>query len=575
MPAARALLCLMPIVALCACATPGARADLRTTAAPLPASATDSAYGLFLAGQSAINRGQGDAAVTYFGRASSAGGAADEAFLGSRTFTAALLSGDVTRAAALAAIDTDDDAGMRHLAGLTRGVEAFARGDGAKARAILTGPDIGPPHQTAAALLAPFAAALAGDAEESIRHPVIAGDPVGQFFASLDQGKLFERARRYDEAETAYRALIAGGDPGSIASISLGELLERRGRTKEAAAIYEQALARGPGDGALTAAQGRLAAGRPPPPRPTLRQQAAEALIAPASILMVQKQAELALAYLRLALRLDPGRDSAWLLVGDILADAGDVDAARAAYLTPKPGSDDFVTAREKLAWTYQTGGDKSRALQIARAAAAAAPADQDAATTLADILRADERYEESVKVLDPLIAHQGAHPDWRLLYMRAVDLQESGRWAEAERDLVAALKERPDEPQLLNFLGYAWIDRGEKLPQALAMVQKAVDGDPKSGAMLDSLGWGYYRLGDYGAAVEKLEAAVVIEAGDPDVNNHLGDAYWRVGRKIEAHFQWNRVLSLEPSAKLRTEVEAKLKSGLGGPPAPSIVAGS
>ena len=177
--------------------------------------------------------------------------------------------------------------------------------------------------------------------------------------------------------------------------------------------------------------------------------------------------------------------------------------------------------------------------------------------------------------MLDHLIAGEGDKADWRLLYMRAVDFQESGRWAEAERDLSAALKLSPNEPELLNFLGYSWIDRGEKLTQAMAMVKKAVDLNPQSGAMLDSLGWGYYRLGDYPTAVEKLEAAVVIEAGDPDVNNHLGDAYWRVGRFDEARFQWRRVLTLEPSAKLRTEVEEKLKSGLDGAAKPSVVAGS
>ena len=170
---------------------------------------------------------------------------------------------------------------------------------------------------------------------------------------------------------------------------------------------------------------------------------------------------------------------------------------------------------------------------------------------------------------LDKLIAGQGDTPDWRLLYMRAVDYQESNHWPDAERDLTLALKQRPDEPELLNFLGYSWIDRGEKLHEALAMVQKAVDTDPKSGAMIDSLGWGYYRLGDYKSAVDKLEQAVELEAGDPDVNNHLGDAYWRVGRRVEARFQWDRVLTLEPDAKLKTEVEGKLRNGLGPMPTP------
>jgi tetratricopeptide (TPR) repeat protein len=526
----------------------------------------ESSYGLFLAGQEAIAGGKGDAASAYFARAAGQSGAGEAALINAHTFTAALLAGDVKAAAAIPATDADEPA-VRHLSGLTRAVEALAEGEGSKARAILAGPDVAATHSAAASLLVPFAAAAAGDAEAAIAHPVLEGDAVGQFFASLDQGKLFERAHRYDEAETAFRALIAHGDPGALASAGLGALLERRGREAEAVAIYDAALARIPGDKELQAARRRAAAHEPAPPLPSLRQDAAEALIAPASVMIVQKEEELALAYLRLALRLDPSRDNAWVMVGDILADLGDPDGARGAYLTPRPGGEDYVAARGKLAWSYQTAGRKDEAIKTARETLAAAGNSDDAATTLADLLRADERYDESIAILDKVIAGQGARPDWRLLYMRAVDYQESRRWPQAERDLAAALAERPDEPELLNFLGYSWIDRGEKLKQAMAMVQKAVDAEPKSGAMLDSLGWGYYRLGDYDKAVEKLEAAVVIEAGDPDVNNHLGDAYWRVGRRIEARYQWDRVLGLEPTPKLKAEVEAKLKYGLSAMP--------
>ena len=558
------LAALLPLAALAACATPQGAAGASGLANRVPSAASgESAYGLFLAGQSAINSGLGDEASTYFSRAANAADVPDVALLNSHTFTASLLAGDVKGASAYVAGTTDQDSGLRHLAGLTKAVEAMAEGQGARARTILASKEVGPPHSAAAALLAPFAAAEAGDSEASIAHPVIAGDPVATFFASLDQGKLFERAHRYDEAETAFRALIARGDPGAIASTNLGALLERRGRSADAVAIYDQALSRNPGDLALAEAKARAAAKGEAPPLPSLRESAAEALIAPATVLILQKQEEVALAYLRLALRLDPTRATAWVLVGDVLSDAGDVDGARAAWLTPKPGTAEFVAARSKLAWSYQSADKKEEALKIGRETLAAAPGSREAATTLADLLRANERYEDSVKVLDRLIAQQGASADWRLLYMRAVDYQQSDHWNDAERDLTAALKRSPDEPELLNFLGYSWIDRGEKLHEALAMVQKAVDSDPKSGAMLDSLGWGYYRLGDYQTAVNKLETAVEIEAGDPDVNNHLGDAYWRVGRKTEARFQWNRVLTLEPTAKLKSEVEAKLKSGL------------
>jgi len=568
------LIALGSIVALAACATgPGQARSGGAVAVARPEDGASS-YGLFLAGQAAINRGHGESAADYFGRAASGQGAAGARFLESRAFTAALMAGDVDKAASLAPLGADADAepGLRQLGALVRGVAALAQGDARKARAILTGPDVGAPHRAAAALLAPWAAAAAGDVEASFVRPVIAGEPISQFFASLDQGKLYERAGRYVEAETAYRALIGSGDPGGIASATLGEMLERRGRAGEAIAIYDSALARNPADETIGRARARAAAHKPPPP-PSLRQGAAEAIIAPATALMIGKQEEIALAYLRLALRLDPSRDEAWMLAGDILTGAGDPEAARAAWERPKPGSDQYVAVRGKLAWSYQQNGDKDAALKIARETVAQDPANQDASIILADILRANDRYDESIKVLDALITAAGPRADWRLLYMRAVALEQAGRWADAEIDLAAALKMKPDEPELLNFLGYSWIDRGERLPEALAMVQKAVNLDPQSGAMLDSLGWGYYRMGDYKTAVDKLEAAVQLEPADPDVNNHLGDAYWRVGRRTEAQYQWRRVLTLAPTAKTKAEVEAKLASGLGGPTRPAVVA--
>lgn len=551
------------LLALTACATAaGSASGQRPVADEIPSSISgQSAYGLFLAGQSAIDQGQGGDAADYFAKAENAAGGSDAPLVQTHVFTAALLAGDVKQAAQIAPV-AEQDPSIRHLAALTIAVEDMASGRGAKARAQLA--TIGPPYNAAAALLVPLAAAEAGDNEAAIALPVIEGDPVAGFSASIDQGLIFERLGRFDEAETALRALVQRGDPGAVASADLGAFLERRGRWADAVAIYDQALTRLPGDATLLADRVRAASHHGAPAMPSLKETASEALTASASVLVIRREEEGALAYLRLALRLDPDRDSAWLLVGDILSDVGDKADARAAFQAPKPGSLAFVSARDKLAWSYQGDAQKDQALQIARSTLDAEPGSKEAATNLADILRADERYDESVGVLDRLIATEGGAPDWRLLYMRAVDYQQSDHWGEAERDLTLALKESPDEPELLNFLGYTWIDRGEKLHEALAMVQKAVNTNPKSGAMIDSLGWGYYRLGDYQTAVDKLEQAVSIEAGDPDVNNHLGDAYWRVGRRIEARYQWSRVLTLEPDAKLKTEVEAKLKSGLG-----------
>ena len=159
---------------------------------------------------------------------------------------------------------------------------------------------------------------------------------------------------------------------------------------------------------------------------------------------------------------------------------------------------------------------------------------------------------------------------------MRGVAYERAGHWPQGERDLKAALELRPDEPELLNYLGYTWIDRGERLAEALGMVERAVAANPQSGAMVDSLGWAHYRLGDYKKAVDLLEQAVELEAGDPEINNHLGDAYWRVGRRIEAEYQWRRVLTLDPDAKIKADVESKLASGQGpkGPSAAPRIAG-
>ena len=567
----------LPLMALCACATVGASDGGAPAKTAVAGSVPDggSPYGLFLAGQAAAQHGRSDAASGFFGRAANANVGQDGRYLGMRAFTAALLAGDVRAAAALAPTGPDMEPGLRRFGVLVRGVEALAEGQGKRARDLLTSPDADPAHEAATALLAPWAAAAAGDANGSIAHPIIADAPVSQFFANLDQGKLFERARRFDEAETAFRALIAKGDPGGIASLDLGEMLERRGRSADAVAIYDSAIGRYGDAGALGTARARAAAGKPAPREASLRQSAAEALMAPAGQLIEQKQGEFALAYLRLALRLDPERDEAWVMVGDILSDTNDLDGARVAYGAAHPGSDQYASARDKLAWSYQKAGDKDAALKIARETFAAAPDEPSVAVTLADLLRAGEQYDESAKVLDGIIARAGDNADWRLLYMRAVDFEESGRWPDAERDLQTALKKQPDEPELLNFLGYSWIDRGEKLPAALAMVQKAVSLQPDSGAMLDSLGWGYYRMGNFTTAVTKLESAVELEPGDPDVNNHLGDAYWRVNRRIEAQYQWRRVLTLEPSAKLKIEIDEKLKHGLGAAAGPAVVAGS
>jgi len=543
-----------PLVLLAGCAGTG-----QTSFQAAPEAAITSPYGRFLAGEAALNEGRSADASRYFDQARLATGG--DALVSERAFTAALLAGDIDKAAALASTGGADSESTKRLGKLTVAVKLIADGKGKDAYALLAGEGIAFPHRAAAALLAPWAAAQAGDVENSLVRPQVRGDRIVDYFGQLGQAKLFERAKRYDEAETDYKAALAAAPRNQTATVDYGEFLERRGRRAEAIKLYQAALGDEPGSEALQAALKRAQAGKAAPAPDTIKQGAALALLTPAAIMTSAKQTQFALAYLRLALKLDPERDEAWVMVGDLMSSGGDNTSAREAYNAVKPGSLEYGQAQSKLAWTYQNAGDKETALKIARAAAATGQV--EGRMTLADLLRANEKFAESAEMLTTLINEQKT-PDWRLLYARGVAYQKIGRWQEGEKDLKAALAAQPDEPELLNYLGYSWIDRGEHLKEAMAMVEKAVAADPRSGAMVDSLGWAHYRLGEYKKAVDKLEEAVELEAGDPEINNHLGDAYWKVGRRDEAIFQWKRVLTLQPDAKIKADAEAKIASASG-----------
>lgn len=557
---------------LAACATPGATigaaggdAGLRG-AQPVAQARDDPAAvdGLFLAGRAALDAGHGREASDFFARAARAD---PDALLKDRAFTAALFAGDVHAAAELAPTGDEGSLGMQQLGRATRAADLIALGRYREANVLLTGDPLGE-HRSILVLMAPWAAAGAGDWKAALTLPNPHGDRLVEGLSRLDQALLYERAGRMDDADAAFRNLIGQGDGLSLYTTRYGEFLERLGRRKDAAAVYSAALKAG-ANSALSAALARVQAGGPAPAAPTIAEGAGRALLGPAALLIAEKQPELGVAYLWLVLRLDPGRDEAWLLVGDAMSTAGDAEAARAAFGHVAATSPDYVEARSRLIATYQGDADTGIALKLARETAQAAPNSDEAQLLLADCLRASERYAESAKVLDGVVARAGDQADWQVYYMRGVALTEDGRWDDGEKDLRRAMAMRPDEPDILNYLGYSWIQHGEHQAEARAMLARAVAIKPDSGALLDSLGWADFQLGDIGQAVEKLEQAVALEPAEPEILDHLGDAYWRAGRKTEARYQWERVLSLNPPAKLRDAVEAKLKEK----PAPAKVA--
>jgi tetratricopeptide (TPR) repeat protein len=519
-----------------------------------------SAYGLYLAGTEAFNQGDKRDAADFFAEAARRAG--DEPFLQERAFTAALIAGDVHYAALLAPALSGDSPSIGRLGQLTQAVDALADGKGRQAEALLNNPPLGAPFATAGLLLAPWAA---GDWKTALTTPVVRGDRLSDQVNLLSYAMLLERRHRFTEADAVFRRLLAQADGSGVYTTAYGGFLERRGRRADAAALYQAALKGDAANRPMQDGLARVQAGKPGPAEPTIGQGAAQALLGPTVVLLAEKQPELGLAYLRLVLRLDPDRDEAWVLVGDAMVAANDPNAAREAYDHLRPGSPEYVNARARLITTYDNNlAEIPTVLQLAQDTVKNAPGDDDALTLLADALRVNERYAESAKVLDQLITDQGDKASWQLYYMRGVALQQADQWPAAEADMQKALVLSPDEPEVLNYLGYSWVDRGERLTEAKAMIEKAVAAKPDSGAIVDSLGWTYFRMGDYAKAVDQLEHAAELEPADPDINNHLGDAYWRAGRKTEARFQWERVLTLNPPDKLRGDVEGKLKGGLG-----------
>ena len=558
-------------LSLTACASaPGTSGGLRGSAAVSPAIAAGAAddqtssFGLYLAGEAAIDAGSSKDAAAYFGRASRL--EPDSPTVRDRAFSAALISGQIDQAATVAQNLGDGDDPIQTLGRLTRAVQAMGQDDGKSAVVVLSAnPPVLGPHNIAVALLKPWAQAMAGDwAAATAPRPMLAQDPVASGLAELGRAELLERSGKLAEAETAYKA--RSSNKSGLYLLAYGGFLERQNRRDEAIALYTAALAANPGEINIRGARARAQAKLPPRPLPTLREGGAEALIAPAALLLAKREGDSGLAYLRLALHLDPSLDEAWVLVGDAMTAAGDEDSAREAYRKVKPGSEQYVPARGRLALQLQQANDKEGALRVARETLDVAPKDPRALVLYADLLRDDERFPEAVQILTRAIDAEPADTGgavWSLYYLRGASEERAGDWTKAEADLQHALLLKPDEPQVLNYLGYAWADRGEHLKDALAMLEKAAAMEPKSGAIVDSLGWAHYRIRQYGDATRELERAVLLDPSDPEVNNHLGDAYWRTGRTLEARYQWSRVLTLDADAKTKAAVQTKLMAGL------------
>jgi tetratricopeptide (TPR) repeat protein len=273
-----------------------------------------------------------------------------------------------------------------------------------------------------------------------------------------------------------------------------------------------------------------------------------------------------AITYLRLSLYLNPDDEETNTLLAAYFDQRSEFNKSIAIYKRIDKKSDFYVSSRLAMSNNYYSEGKKRPAVRELIRIAGRDNLSGVALLTLADILRRDMKYNIAISVYNNIIENI-SHPetkDWPIFFARGVCNERAGNWDASERDLLMALQLKPNQPDLLNYLGYSWIERNKNLNDAKNMVAAAVKAKPDDGQIVDSMGWALFKINDYDSASKFLERATELMPYDAVVNDHLGDSYWKQGRFKEARFQWNRVLKYNNSEDIsEKKIHDKLKNGL------------
>lgn len=351
---------------------------------------------------------------------------------------------------------------------------------------------------------------------------------------------------------------------GAIAQI---EILSQLERNDDAISFIDRSFVPGR-DLEIDDLRRRLVAGEPLPF--TVARNATDGIAEVFYTMATAVNGEAAPAYTmlhsRAAAYLRPDNTEAILLTANLLEQQQQFDLAVSTYAMVQPTNPAFYIAEIGRAEATQAAGRSAESLEILQALARSHGTQIAVQTALGDGLRRAEKFAEAKVAYDAAIATLPEPPpatNWPLFYSRGICLERTGDFAAADADMRLALSLNPNEPQVLNYLGYSLVDRGEKLEEALGMIKRAVLARPDNGAILDSLAWAYFRLGRYEDALIPMEKASLLMAVDPVVTDHLGDVYWAVGRTREAEYQWRRALSYEPTEADATRIRLKLEKGL------------
>lgn len=384
--------------------------------------------------------------------------------------------------------------------------------------------------------------------------------PIYEYHAGL----ITDLADRGNEAERHYKTALAG--QVNLRTIqAAGAFLQRAGRLDQARDLYAH-FAGEHSERLLFNGTARLAAGTAlPRPVPTAKAGLAEALFDTATLMRQGNALDLSMVFSRLTLALNPDFPLARLLLGEVLAIQARYAESNDMFRTIEPESPAGMMARLRMAVNLDEVDDTEGAIKELRTLADTHPTDTDPVMAMGDLLRRRKRFPEAVTAYEEALGRIGSKPEarhWSLYFARGVALERSAQWARAESDFLKALELKVDQPDVLNYLGYSWVDKGLHLDRGRQMIEKAVSLRPNDGAIVDSLGWALYRMGEFQAAVKQLERAAELKPEDPTINDHLGDALWQVGRQGEARFQWQRALTLDPEPDQLDPIRAKVETG-------------
>jgi tetratricopeptide (TPR) repeat protein len=484
-----------------------------------------------------------------------------------RAFISSLADGDIDEAVKLAdrilAVDKTN-----RVARLVIGVRDLRQRKYASAQANINQSVRGPITDLVATLLSGWASYGAGDTKTAIANiDKLTGPEWYPIFKDLHSAMILELAGKEKEAGVRLERAYKLEDSMLRVSDDYARWLSRNKDAASATAIYEAFDKKLPRHPLVLEGLRESKAGKKLPPLVDSPQTgAAEALYGIGATLTRRGGEDLALVYLQLALYLSPNHPLALLSLADLYESVKKPAMAIKVYERMPASSPLRRNAQIQLAVSLDAAERSDEAIKILKNVTTEDPKDLEAVMALGNVERGRKKFAECAQTysrgIDVLPA-TNEKTNWVYYYYRGICEERSKQWSKAEVDMRKALELQPEQPHVLNYLGYSWIDQGINLDEGMRMIKRAVDQRPDDGYIVDSLGWAYYRIGNFEDAVKNLERAIDLKPEDPTINDHLGDAYWRIGRTLEAKFQWAHARDLKPEPDELPKIEAKIENGL------------